>query len=516
MLRLYELFSSDLFDDFYRLTLPRCSVSSIYYPSRGDTIHIRPDLYYLYFVLSHLIFFMWCHFHFHLQDICRKASDEGIFGGQQPQATAAATIIFTATMCSYFSKLKEKHRNNVNNSSNISSNANNNDVKDRTYYKEKIFSDHKNMKTIDKGSLNMILTIDAASATISGVKRAYQTILLNIDAILPDVFNKSLDEYSSCRLIDREGWVSELSTFDELMKIQKQKQLALITVKEEKRKSSSNRIKNSGPSEDLCELMRREISAADKLNDGDASHAARMDAKSFFPSQSPSSPSPSPSPLLLYAMCPSTALPCSSDIARDRNKNSNKTANTNTATRAANIIPAATVTSATTTTAAAAPANSRLLQENELPLNTNINTNTNTSTKSCRAVVISPADFPIPSDGAIITTSTSTSTSSLTANPSEKQARTLKCTGTTQVLDFVKVKNEKDSFPSSHCKIGQSDVRMSNGNCNIGDYPIDKYHQEMRTNIDNKRYFGDLVAEELNNQSMCPKIEQKKLQKISI
>ena len=455
---------------------------------------------------------MWYHSHFHLQDICRKASDEGIFGGQQPQATAAATIIFTATMCSYFSKLKEKHRNNVNNCSNNSNNGNNDDIKDRINYREKIFSDHKNMKTIDQGSLNMILTIDAASATISGVKRAYQTLLLNIEAILPDVFNKSLDEYSSCRLIDREGWVSELSTFDELMKIQKQKQLALITAKEEKRKSSSNRMKNSGPSEDLCE-MRREISAADKLNDGGASHAARMDVKSFFPS--PSSPSFSPSPVLLSAICPSTSLPCSSDIARDRNKNSNRTANTNTATRAANIIPTATASSASTTTAAA-PANSRLLQENEMPPNTNTNINTNTNTKSCRAEVISPADFPIPSGGAIITTSTSTSTSSLNANPPEKQARTLKCTGTTQVLDIVKIKNEKDSFTFSHCKIGHSDVRMSNGNYNNGDYPIDNNHQENRTKIDNKRYFGDQAAEELNNQRMCPNIEQKKLQKISI
>ena len=225
--------------------------------------------------------------------------------------------------------------------------------------RERVFSDNKNNKSIDKNSsssLNMILTIDAASATISGVKRAYQTILLNVDAILPEVFKESLNKYSSCRLVDRDGWASELATFDELMKIQKQKQLALAAVKEEKRKSNSksnsssnlnsnsSSMKSSGSSSaDSCG-MRAEISVGDKVNNDGAFHVGRFDAKSLtsdsFPSSSsPSnscSPSSSPSHPL-SATCPLDFLPCSSDIARNRSIDS-----TDTAIRATNTLQSVT------------------------------------------------------------------------------------------------------------------------------------------------------------------------------
>ena len=369
-----------------------------------------------------------------------------------------------------------------------------------------MFSDNKNNKSIDKNSsssLNMILTIDAASATISGVKRAYQTILLNVDAILPEVFKESLNKYSSCRLVDRDGWASELATFDELMKIQKQKQLALAAVKEEKRKSKSNSssnlnsnsssMKSSGSSSaDSCG-MRAEISVGDKVNNDGAFHVGKSDVKSLtsdsFPSSSSPSnscpPSSSPSHPL-SATCPLDFLPCSSDIARNRSIDS-----THTAIRATNTIQSVTTT-----------ANIRLLREKEMPASTHA--------KSCRAEVVSPTDFPIPPGGTVISTSSLPS-----ANPNQTHTHTLTCTGNIQILDFVKIKDERDSFSTNYCKIGQSDMKISNGNYSNVGHPIDNKNQENRLKIDKKRYFEDEITEKRKNQILCPKMEQKKLQKIS-
>ena len=208
-----------------------------------------------------------------LQDICSKASEEGIFDGHTPQCTAAASIIFTAAIYSMFNKLKskddqnycdkDKNKNEKNNCGEINSNCRvhklNNKIDIKNINKSEISNDAKNdVKSDVKNDskcdikLNIMLAIESSSAVISGVKKAYSTLLLHFDSVIPQQLQKSIDLYvPACT---DKSWALCLPTFDDLIKFQRQellkkqkhKQIKLTTIQNEK--NEKNEVKSSSSS----------------------------------------------------------------------------------------------------------------------------------------------------------------------------------------------------------------------------------------------------------------------------
>lgn len=130
--------------------------------------------------------------------MCRIASEEGVLDGQQPQVSAAASIIFIGTIRSFLEKKK----------SNNSSNSGNSNTK--------CFG--KVLRT-EKADVNITLTAETAMASIKTVKKAYHILLHNIDTVIPkDFLDRILNQILTT---DGKHWSCGLPTFDELVKSQK-------------------------------------------------------------------------------------------------------------------------------------------------------------------------------------------------------------------------------------------------------------------------------------------------------
>lgn len=116
--------------------------------------------------------------------------------GQQPQASAAASVIFISTVRSYFEK---KNLNSISSKKNSTNRA--------------------DEFQVEKGDINIMLTIDMALTTITCVKKAYTTLLLNANIVVPQGLKNKILQI----IPEKEElyWSTGMPTFDNLLKIQK-------------------------------------------------------------------------------------------------------------------------------------------------------------------------------------------------------------------------------------------------------------------------------------------------------
>lgn len=380
----------------------------------------------------------------------------------------------------YFNKLKEKHKNNINDKTTSGNNYNDNYDNDRKNCKVERFYNCENSKEIEPRSLNISLTIVAAAATITGVKKAYNTILLNINAILPLTFQETVNKYCSLCVIDREAWFKDLSTFDEFSKSQKQKQLKPPMIEGGKKKTQSNSLASnrsiSGPSE-----MKNEVSkVSDRMSRDGRSCVGAVLVKSSTAGFSPTN-SVSSSSSILIPLSPANCSSSTPSLSSTNKKNTNMNS------------------------PAAAVAHRPVSEDEAVPSNEN----TDTSSSRHKVDSINQTSHPI-SPKRIATIAATSPSSNLSAT--QTFAHTINCTGNNQILNFAKIKNEIDCFATNYCRGGVAGTKVTGNQSDKNDGG----HSENRINIEKKRYLSGQNEEDRRVQIVGSDINVRKLQKIGI
>lgn len=208
-----------------------------------------------------------------MQDTCKNASEEGILDGQQPQSSAAASIIFISTVRSYFEKM------------NMSISGKNNTKKNTNV---------DNLQT-EKGDINIALTVETALATIGSVKKAYGTLLLNANIVVPVGLKNRILQIIPEK--DELYWLSGLPTFDNLLKNQKSKSTKNeVGIEKEKLENQKmkERIERKGQSHNDLKILQTNQIKKIKIEQNVSHSTTRTSSTSTLPF-SPSSSSAPPS-----------------------------------------------------------------------------------------------------------------------------------------------------------------------------------------------------------------------------
>ena len=120
--------------------------------------------------------------------------------------SAAASIILIGTIRSFLEKKKSNNLNNLN-----------------TKYLGKVLQS-------EKADVNITLTAETAMASFKLVKKAYSTLLMNIDSVIPkELLDRILHQILAT---DGKHWSCGFPTFDELAKSQKMEVLKMEKEKE--------------------------------------------------------------------------------------------------------------------------------------------------------------------------------------------------------------------------------------------------------------------------------------------
>lgn len=220
-----------------------------------------------------------------MQDTCKNASEEGILDGQQPQSSAAASIIFISTVRSYFEKM------------NMSISGKNNNKK----------KTNVDDLQAEKGDINIALTVETALATIGSVKKAYATLLLNANIVVPLGLKNRILQIIPEK--DELYWSSGLPTFDNLLKNGKSKPPTKNEIGIEKEKleiqKMKERIERKGQSQNDLKILQTNQMQKIKIEQNISHSITRTSSTStlpFSPSSSFSSQrNTSPSPVALIA-----------------------------------------------------------------------------------------------------------------------------------------------------------------------------------------------------------------------
>ena len=158
--------------------------------------------------------------------MCFNASEEGILDGQSPQASAAASIILISTIRSIFNK---KFAANL-----CALNVPNSSSSKRPQIE---------LFRAEKDDVDIQTTVDAALASLTTVKRAYTSLLLSITLVIPIDMKEKIMKSLSSR--EAECWHSELPTFDVLLKLLKAKLQGEDKEKEKNRLDRLIRLENN-------------------------------------------------------------------------------------------------------------------------------------------------------------------------------------------------------------------------------------------------------------------------------
>lgn len=219
-----------------------------------------------------------------MQDTCKNASEEGILDGQQPQSSAAASIIFVSTVRSYF----EKMNMNISGKNNTKKNTNVDDLQ------------------TEKGDINIALTVETALATIGSVKKAYATLLLNANIVVPLGLKNRILQIIPEK--DELYWSSGLPTFDILLKNQKSKSTKNeVGIEKEKLENQrmKERIERKGQSQNDLKIIQSNQIQKIKIEQNISHSTTRTSSTStlpFSPSSSSSQRNTSPVALLADAV----------------------------------------------------------------------------------------------------------------------------------------------------------------------------------------------------------------------